>query len=85
MNLSMLDREQLEAILLDPPVSSNEPLSCSDASVLPHRLHGGQERKARIRQVLAAALELLVRVANESAAAPRQPTASATQALASLE
>jgi DNA repair protein RadC len=66
MNLSMLDREQLEAILLDPPVPCDQPLRCSDSLVLPHRSTGDQERQARIRHVLAAAHELLVRVASES-------------------
>ena len=49
MNVESLDREQLEALLLDP---SRVGPACGDGS-----------RETRLRQVLAAAHELLVRVA----------------------
>jgi DNA repair protein RadC len=68
MNLSLLDREQLEAILLDPPRVEAQPLQCSDACItldgLSSVASGPAERSTRIRHVLAAAHELLVRTAN---------------------
>ncbi|WP_140637257.1 JAB domain-containing protein [Methylibium rhizosphaerae] len=51
MNVESLDREQLEALLLDPYGSGQAP--------------GGGSRENRLRHVLAAAHELLVRIANQ--------------------
>ena len=64
MNLAMLDREQLEDILLDPPREEVQPLQCSDCITLDCLPAGPTERSTRIRHVLAAAHELLVRSAN---------------------
>jgi DNA repair protein RadC len=64
MNLSLLDREQLEDILLDPPRVEVHPLQCSDSITLDCLPPGATERATRIRHVLAAAHELLVRAAN---------------------
>jgi DNA repair protein RadC len=67
MNLSMLDREQLEDILLNPPRVEVQPLQCSDCitlDCLPSTPSAPAERPTRIRHVLAAAHELLVRSAN---------------------
>lgn len=64
MNLSMLDREQLEDILLDPPRVEGQPLQCSDCITLDCLPPGATERTTRIRHALAAAHELLVRAAN---------------------
>lgn len=64
MNLSMLDREQLEDILLNPPRVQVHPLHCSDSITLDGLPSGTAERSTRIRHVLAAAHELLVRSAN---------------------
>ena len=64
MNLTMLDREQLEEILLDPPRVEAQPLQCSDCITLDCLPSGPAERSTRIRHVLAAAHELLVRSAN---------------------
>ena len=67
MNLSMLDREQLEDILLNPPRVEVHPLQCSDSITLDCLPTGPAERSTRIRHVLAAAHELLVRSAMRSA------------------
>ncbi len=64
MNLSTLDREQLEDILLEPPRVEVNPLQCSDCITLDCLPCGPAERSTRIRHVLAAAHELLVRSAN---------------------
>ncbi|HET9642590.1 MAG TPA: DNA repair protein RadC [Burkholderiaceae bacterium] len=64
MNLSMLDREQLEAIVLDPSALDCEALRCRDAALPAER--GGLVRERRLRHVLAAAHELLVRIANQA-------------------
>jgi DNA repair protein RadC len=64
MNLTMLDREQLEDILLNPPRVEAQPLQCSDCIMLDCLPSGPTERSTRIRHVLAAAHELLVRSAN---------------------
>jgi DNA repair protein RadC len=67
MDLSLLDRGQLEAVLLDPPVIEPDPLlaACdSNPSFLPPP--SPNRRDARLRQVLAAAHELLVRVAHQA-------------------
>jgi DNA repair protein RadC len=64
MNLAGLDREALEAIVLAPPDRELEPLRCSEAmaeAVLPK---GNDARTTRLRHVLAAAHELLVRIAS---------------------
>ena len=68
MNLSMLDREQLEDILLNPPRVEVNPLQCSDSITLDCLPTGPAERPTRIRHVLAAAHELLVRSANTALA-----------------
>ncbi|MGK2883665.1 MAG: JAB domain-containing protein [Rhodococcus sp. (in: high G+C Gram-positive bacteria)] len=60
----MLDREQLEDILLNPPRVEVHPLQCSDSITLDCLPTGPAERPTRIRHVLAAAHELLVRSAN---------------------
>ena len=64
MNLTMLDREQLENILLDPPAVEVQALQCSDCITLDCLPRGPAERSTRLRHVLAAAHELLVRSAN---------------------
>ena len=64
MNLTMLDREQLEDILLNPPRVEVQPLQCSDCITLDCLPCGPAERTTRIRHVLAAAHELLVRSAS---------------------
>ena len=67
MNIAMLDREQLENILLSPPPVEVQPLQCCDSitlDCLPTVTSGPAERSTRIRHVLAAAHELLVRSAN---------------------
>jgi DNA repair protein RadC len=64
MNLTMLDREQLEDILLNPPAVEVQLLQCSDSITLDCLPSGPAERSTRIRHVLAAAHELLVRSAN---------------------
>lgn len=66
MNLTLLDRAQLESILLDPPVFEPEPLRCSDQEALVYLPARDGERATRIRHVLAAAHELLVRVAAQA-------------------
>lgn len=68
MNLTMLDRQQLEDILLDPPRVEVLALPCSD-SITPDCLPSGPAvRSIRIRHALAAAHELLVRSANTALA-----------------
>jgi DNA repair protein RadC len=64
MNLTLLDREQLEAIVLAPPVATSEPLHCSESAVLHYLPTGGCQRSNRLRHALAAAHELLVRAAS---------------------
>ena len=54
MNLAMLDREQLEDILLDPPREEVQPLQCSDCITLDCLPPGATERNTRIRHALAA-------------------------------
>lgn len=68
MNLALLDRPQLEAIILEPPATEVEPLRCSDdlaAELLPP---AADARATRLRHVLAAAHELLVRIASQTMA-----------------
>ena len=64
MNLSMLDREQLEAIVLDPSGTDGEPHRCCDAD--PGPVADETTRDRRLRHVLAAAHELLVRIAHKA-------------------
>lgn len=64
MNLSMLDREQLEAIVLDPSRTDGEPHRCCDAD--PGPIADETTRDRRLRHVLAAAHELLVRIAHQA-------------------
>ncbi|MEO8188495.1 MAG: JAB domain-containing protein [Burkholderiaceae bacterium] len=66
MNLASLDRNQLESILLDPPVLEPEPLRCSDQTAVAYLPERTGERATRIRHVLAAAHEILVRVAAQA-------------------
>lgn len=65
MNMTQLDRSQLEEILLNPPAGSTEPLVCSDAVVTRH-VSGREGLRPPIRHALAAAHELLTRIAAES-------------------
>lgn len=65
MNLAQLDRSQLEEILLNPPSDSAEPIVCSDVAVS-HHVAGDARLRVPIRHVLAAAHELLTRIAAES-------------------
>lgn len=66
MNLALLDREQLESILLNPPECEPEPPYCSDRLALTCLPTRNSERSTRIRHVLAAANEMLVRIAAQS-------------------
>jgi DNA repair protein RadC len=66
MDLSKLDREQLEAILLDPPGRGTGPLRCSEPDLVEQLPRPRSERSARLRHVLAAAHELLVRIAHRA-------------------
>ena len=66
MNLSLLDREHLEAILLDPPVVATDqvmPTELTSVGALPPPIC---ERDTRLRHALAAAHELLVRIASKA-------------------
>lgn len=66
MNLTKLDKAQLEAILLDPPDQEDEPLCCSEQFVTDHLPAPATVRDKRLRHVLAAAHELLSRIAAQS-------------------
>jgi DNA repair protein RadC len=66
MNLAILDRAQLEAIVLDPPASALQQLTCSDASIADYIPPPATPRQVRLRHALAAAHELLTRVAAEA-------------------
>jgi DNA repair protein RadC len=66
MNLTILDRAQLEAIILDPPASASRQLICSDSVVADHTSNPATLRETRLRHVLAAAHELLTRVAADA-------------------
>lgn len=66
MNMTQLDRSQLEEILLNPPSESGEPLVCSDAAVTRHISFTGSPVRVPIRHALAAAHELLTRIASEA-------------------
>lgn len=66
MNLSLLDREHLEAILLDPPAVATDdamPTALTSVGALPPPIG---ERDTRLRHALAAAHELLVRIASQA-------------------
>ncbi|MDZ5454997.1 JAB domain-containing protein [Azohydromonas lata] len=65
MDLCRLSAEQLEALVLDPPGPGCE-LKGSDPGLLRLLPCGDAERSSRLRQVLCAAHELLVRVAHQS-------------------
>jgi len=66
MNLAILDRAQLEAIVLDPSALVTQELTCSDAAIAGYIPAPTTQREARLRHVLAAAHELLTRVASEA-------------------
>jgi DNA repair protein RadC len=66
MNLTLLDRGQLEAILLDPSPAAAQPLLCSDNAVADYLPAPTTARNGRLRHVLAAAHELLTRIAAEA-------------------
>lgn len=66
MNLSILDRAALEAIILDPPRAAPQALICSEAALLDFFPQPAAERQARLRLVLAAAHELVTRVATQA-------------------
>lgn len=66
MNLTLLDRSQLEAILLDPSAVVPQQLTCSDRSVADYITAPAAVREARVRHVLAAAHELLTRIAADA-------------------
>lgn len=66
MNLSVMDRAQLEAILLDPPASAHGDLVCSDSAAVGYLRSIGPAGDARLRHVLAAAHELLTRIAADA-------------------
>lgn len=66
MNFSLLDREHLEAILLDPPavaIDQAMPTELSSVGALPPSIGA---RNSRLRHALAAAHELLVRIASQA-------------------
>ena len=58
MNLTLLDRDQLEAILLNPSSEAAQPLVCSDNAVVAYLPVPATARDERLRHVLAAAHEL---------------------------
>ena len=66
MNLTLLDRDQLEAILLNPSSEAAQPLVCSDNAVVAYLPVPATARDERLRHVLAAAHELLTRIAAEA-------------------
>jgi DNA repair protein RadC len=66
MNLTLLDRDQLEAILLNPSSEAAQPLVCSDNAVVAYLPVPATARDGRLRHVLAAAHELLTRIAADS-------------------
>lgn len=66
MNLALLDREQLEAIVLSPPQDEAEALVCTDHAVASYLPQRNDPRSTRLRHVLAAAHELLSRIANQA-------------------
>ncbi len=66
MNLALLDRADLEAIVLDPPLSAPTQLICSDNAIAEYVPQPATMRQARLRHVLAAAHELLTRIAADA-------------------
>jgi len=66
MNLTHLERSQLEEILLNPPEVEAEPLRCSEVLAVEMLPPVGDTRTTRLRHVLAAAHELLVRLASQA-------------------
>ena len=66
MNLAMLDRSDLEAIVLNPPPAVPAQLICSDNTITGYIPQPATERQARLRHVLAAAHELLTRIAADA-------------------
>jgi DNA repair protein RadC len=62
MNLKLLDRAQLEAIVLQPPATTSIPLVCSDIAVLKYLPPPATAREVQLRHVIAAAHELLTRI-----------------------
>ena len=66
MNLTLLDRDQLAAILLNPSSEAAQPLVCSDNAVVAYLPVPATARDGRLRHVLAAAHELLTRIAAEA-------------------
>ncbi len=63
MNLALLDRSDLEAIVLDPPSAVPAQLICSDNTIAEYIPQPATQRQARLRHALAAAHELLTRIA----------------------
>jgi DNA repair protein RadC len=68
MNIDKLDRPQLEEILLNPPDVEPEALRCSDAFATGLLPPAAGARSTKVRHVLAAAHELLVRIATQAMA-----------------
>jgi DNA repair protein RadC len=66
MNLAMLDRSDLEAIVLDPSSAVPTHLTCSDNTITEYMPQPMTLRQARLRHVIAAAHELLTRVATDA-------------------
>jgi DNA repair protein RadC len=66
MNLSTLDQQQLEAIVLDPWNGEAPSTRCDDSALGRYLPEPGTERDRRIRHVLEAAHELLVRIVNRA-------------------
>lgn len=66
MNMALLDRAQLEAIVLDPPATASTQLICSDNAVADYITSPTTKGDSRLRHVLAAAHELLTRIAAQS-------------------
>ena len=62
-NLAVLDRKELEAIVLGAAGASAEPLHCSEAALPARAPESSSQRAKHLRHVLAAAHELLVRSA----------------------
>ena len=66
MDLALLDRLQLEAIILEPPTVEAEQLRCSEQLAVELLPPAADARATRLRHVLAAAHELLVRIASQA-------------------
>lgn len=66
MNLTLLDRAQLEAIVLQPPAMEAAPLVCSDNAALDYFPPPATARQSQLRHVMAAAHELLTRIAADA-------------------